>query len=308
MILKKVIIKTNTEGSDIVSSILLNNGCNGTTIVDKNDVTMTARTPKEATELTKYYPESVLVVGVIETIDADVAIKNITNELNNLYKTSPNFGDLTFRTEEVNSEHWTDIWQDYYKAYIVGKIKICGTWQKQSKSLFKIPILLNPGAAFGTGQHPTTELVIRAMQKLNLKNKTVMDVGAGSGILGICALKLGAKFAYLIDIDDVAIDASELNSKTNNVQDKVTVIKKDIIYTEDTTLKADILLVNISNEINLDFAKNVNNHVNENGIVILSGILPEYKNKIIEAYGNKGYDIISELTLDNWITYVLRKK
>lgn len=308
MILKKVIVKTTTEGADVVSTVLLNNGCNGTTIVDKSDVIIMTKTQKEATELTKFYPESVLVVGVIESCDSDKALANIEKELAKIKTNSPAFGELTVRTEEVNSEHWTDIWQDYYKAYIVGKIKICGTWQKQNKSLFKIPVLLNPGAAFGTGQHPTTELVIMAMQKQNLKDKIVMDVGCGSGILGICALKLGAKHAILLDIDNVAIESSELNAQTNNLKDKVTVIKKDIIYAKDTTLKADIIFVNINSKINLDFATNVNNHVDTNGIIMLSGILPEYRQKIKDAYEVQGFEVLNELTLDNWITYVMRKK
>lgn len=308
MILKKVIVKTTTEGADIVSSVLINNGCTGTTIVDKSDVVIATKDDKSASELTRFYPESVLVVGVIEHEDPKVALQSIKDVLAELKKNTKGLGALTIRTEEVNSEHWSDIWQDYYKAYIVGKIKICGTWQKQTKSLFKIPVLLNPGAAFGTGQHPTTELVIMSMQKLNLKGKIVMDVGCGSGILAICALKLGAKHAIMLDIDDVAIDSSTLNAQTNNVKDKVTVLKKDIIYKADKELKADVIFVNINSKINMDYAKNINNNLNENGTVILSGILPEYRDKIKNAYEVQGFEVCDELTLDNWITYVMRKK
>ena len=146
------------------------------------------------------------------------------------------------------------------------------------------------------------------MQKLNLHGKTVMDVGCGSGILAICALKLGAKHAIMLDIDDVAIDSSILNAQTNNVKDKITVLKKDIIYEADKKLKADIIFVNISSSINLDYAENINYNINPNGIVILSGILPEYKEKTKITYESKGFEVLSELTLDNWITYVMRKK
>lgn len=307
MIFKKVIVKTNSDGADIVSSILLDNGCNGTTIVDKSDVIIVAKDDKTATELTKYYPQNVLVVGVIEVEDANSAIEQITKELETIKKNSNKLGALTLRTEEVNSEHWTDIWQDYYKAYTIGKIKICGTWQRQSKSLFKIPVLLNPGAAFGTGQHPTTELVIMSMQRLNLKNKTIMDVGCGSGILGICAVKLGAKHAYMLDIDNVAVESAMLNAQTNNVKDKVTVLKKDIIYKKNNSLKADIIFCNINSKINYDYAANINNNINKDGVAILSGILPEYRALIKDAYTKQGFEVMSELTLDNWITYVMRK-
>lgn len=307
MILKKVIVKTTTEGSDLISAILIENGCTGTTIVDKSDVVIATKDAANASELTRFYPESVLVVGVIESDNPSESLKNIRAQISALKASGVKLGELTLRTEEVNSEHWSDIWQDYYKAYVVGKIKICGTWQKQSRSLFKIPVYLNPGAAFGTGQHPTTELVIMAMQKLNIKNMTVLDVGCGSGILGICALKLGAKCATLIDIDDVAIESSELNAQTNNLKDKITVIKRDIIYKEDKELKGDLLLVNINSETNLDYAKNINNNINPSGLVILSGIIPEYRDKIKNAYTKVGFEVLSELTLDNWITYVMRK-
>ena len=307
MILKKVIVKTTSEGADLVSSLLINNGCNGTTIVDKSDVIIAIKDDKFASELTRFYPKSVLVVGVIQNDNPEESIENIKLQLSQLKSAAKGVGELTLRTEEVNSEHWSDIWQDYYKAYIVGKIKICGTWQKQNKSLFKIPVLLNPGAAFGTGQHPTTELVIMAMQKLNLKGKTVMDVGCGSGILAICALKLGAKHAILLDIDEVAVESSILNAQTNNLKDKVTVLKKDIIYKADKKLKADILFVNINSKTNMDYASNINNNINPNGTVILSGILPEYREKIREAYELQGFEVCNELTLDNWITYVMRK-
>jgi len=307
MILKKVIVKTNSEGADIVSAILIENGCSGTTIVDKSDVVVTAKDDRTVSELTRYYPQNVLVVGVINNEDPEQDLAQIEKELKELKANTKSLGELSVRTEEVNSEHWSDIWQDYYKAYTIGKIKICGTWQKQTKSLFKIPVLLNPGAAFGTGQHPTTELVIMSMQRLSLKGKTVMDVGCGSGILGICALKLGAKHAYLLDIDDVAIDSSILNAQTNNVKNQVTVLQRDIIYKEDKTLKADIIFCNINSKINLDYANNVNNNINENGVVILSGILPEYRHAIKDAYTRKGFEVMSELTLDNWITYVMRK-
>ena len=308
MILKKVIVKTTSEGADLVSSILINFGCTGTTIVDKADVIVACKDNKSANELTRFYPESVLVVGVIENENPIESLNKIKAELKSLKENSTNLGALTVRTEDVNSEHWSDIWQDYYKAYIVGKIKICGTWQKNSRSLFKIPILLNPGAAFGTGQHPTTELVIMAMQKLNMKDKVVVDIGCGSGILGICAVKLGAKHAIMLDIDDVAIDATNLNAQTNNIKDKVTVIKKDVIYKPDNTIKGDILFVNINSKTNMDYAENVNNNLIDNGLVILSGILPEYREKIKNAYEKVGFMIVEELTMSNWITYILRKK
>ena len=307
MIFKKVIVKTTSDGADLVSSILLENGCNGTTIVDKNDVLSVTCNEQLSAELTAFYPPNVLVVGIIELDDPTSAIASIKSELEELKSTNKKLGALTTRIEEVNSEHWADIWQDYYKPYTIGKIKIYGTWQKQTGALFKIPILLNPGVAFGTGQHPTTELVIKYMQKINLKDKSVLDIGCGSGILGICALKLGAKEATLVDIDDVAIDSSLINSDINGLANKVSVIKEDIIYKENKSIHADIIFCNISSQIDLDYAKNINNNINKNGIAILSGIRSEYLQTTKEAYKNQGFEIVSEDTLDNWYALLMRK-
>lgn len=306
MILKKVIIQTNHVGADTISAILLMNGCTGTTIIDKADVKAITDDKTIITEVTKFYPKEVLVVGVIDSESPTKFLTRIEKAVDNLKQTMTTFGTLNIRTEDVNSEHWTDLWQDYTKAYTIGKLKIYGSWQKPSFSLFKIPVILNPGAAFGTGQHPTTELVISAMQKLNIKDKSILDIGCGSGILAICALKLGAKTATLVDIDDVAIDSSELNCKTNQLENRVTIVNKDLVYKKDSSIKADILLVNISSSINLDYAKNVLNNINPAGYIILSGILPEKKEIIKEAYKEKGFKLIEELEKDGWTALVMK--
>ena len=307
MILKKVIVKTTTDGADLVSSILLDNGCNGTTIVDKNDVLLATRDDCLSAELTTYYPPHVLVVGIIEQEDPATYIERIKESLEKLKAVDKKYGALTTRIEEVNSEHWADIWQDYYKPYTIGKIKIFGTWQRITNSWLKIPVFLNPGAAFGTGQHPTTELIISAMQKINLKDKTILDIGCGSGILGLCALKLGAKFAYLLDIDDVAIESAHLNSQTNKLSDNVSIIKKDIVYKKNNEIKSDVIFCNINSQIVLDYAKNINNNINENGVAILSGIRSEYKSAIKEAYEKQGFEFVSERELENWFVCIMKK-
>lgn len=307
MLLKKVIVKTTTYGTDLVSAILLSNGCSGTTIVDKFDILNYVRNEKEVAELTKFYPKEALVVGVIEDENASPYITKIRDLLKPL-KEDKRYGAVSVRIETVNSDHWADIWQDYHKPYTIGKIRIFGTWQKSSFNPFKTNIYLNPGAAFGTGQHPSTEIVIREMQKLNLKNKTIVDVGAGSGILGIVALKLGAKHAYLIDIDDISIDACHLNSKTNGVEEKVTILNTDLVYTKNTEIKGDVLFVNISSQINLDYAKNISLNTESDGYVILSGILPEYTEKTIEAYQKHGFSLINKLSLNNIFGLLLLKK
>lgn len=311
MILTKVIVNTTTEASDLVANILMQNGSNGATIVDKSDViNFMHQYPalNYDNNIVACYPEQVLVVGVLAPENSEQGVKQIKQDLQKLLKNSPfNVGELSLRTENVNDEHWVDIWMDYYRPFTVGKLKIYASWQKRGYDIFKVPIVLKPGPAFGTGQHPTTELTLKAMQEINLKGKTVLDIGCGSGILGIAAIKLGASKAYLIDIDDVALDASGENSEINKVQDKVTILNKDLIYSPCTDIVGDVIVMNITSEVDKDYAKNIKNNLTNGGMAVISGILPEYEEATINEYKANGLEIVKRYEKDNWVSYLIKR-
>ncbi len=312
MILTKVIVNTTTEASDLVANILIQNGSSGATIVDKSDVINFMHQYPALNydpNIVSCYPEQVLVVGVLAPESADSGVKSIKMDLQQLLKNSPfNVGELSVRTESVNDEHWLDIWMDYYRPFSVGKLKIYASWQTRKHDLFKLPIVLNPGPAFGTGQHPTTELTLKAMQEINLKNKILLDIGCGSGILGIAGIKLGASKAYLIDIDDVALDASNENSELNGVLDRVEILKKDLIYSPSDDIVAGCIVMNITSEVAIDYAPNIKHNLIVGGYAIVSGILPEFAEDVANKYKENGCEIIKKYEKDNWVSYLIIRR
>ena len=310
MILTKVIVNTTSDGSDLVANILISNGSNGATIVDKKDVvSFMADNPKlEYSEtIITFYPTQALVVGVVQKENQEETLKQIKKDLSALQKNSPfNVGELSIRTEDVNDEHYVDIWMDFYKPYVVGKLKIYASWQKIAKSFFKVPIIVKPGPAFGTGQHPTTECCLELLQKIPVAGKSILDIGTGTGILAICALKLGAKVACLTDIDDVAIESSNENCEINGCLNKVTILKEDVVG--NPSINADIVFLNISTEWALNYAENIKKNINKNGHLIVSGVYEYDKEKVFNHYKSCGYEIEKEMTKDGWVTFLARVK
>lgn len=310
MILTKVVISTTTECSDLVSNILIENGSEGTTIVDKNDVKNIQNEKGlwvdyiEA-DITKYYPPSVLVVGVINQKGHKDALKNIEKQLLKLsQQTSFNCGELTYRTEKVNDEHWVDIWVDFYKPITIGKFVIYANWQKTKKHLFKKPIILDPGAAFGTGQHPTTSMCIKLLQDIDLKNKFVLDIGCGSGILGIIAVKLGASSAYLTDIDPTACENAKTNAKLNNVSDKLTIKEENLVG--DTSKKGDVVVANITSDVLITFSKNIHKNISSGGLIIISGIIDERAAEVEKVYNKAHFSTVKKLSENGWNAYLMK--
>lgn len=312
MVLTKVIVNTTTEGSDLVSALLFKNGVTGTTIIDKKDVEEVINNKdkffydyidEHITD--NYHPTAVIVVGVLDEKVLETATSSIKKDLRVLSeKATVNVGELTVRFEKVNDEQWQDMWKDFYKPVNVGKIVIYADWQKPKWNPFRVSVLLRPGIAFGTGSHPTTSMVIDLMQKIKLKGKSVADIGAGSGILGISAVKLGAAKAYLTDIDKKAYDDAVFNVKLNELEDKITVKVEDMI--KEKGVKYDILLMNINADTLIKFADKVKNHLNEYGYIILSGIIDEKSASVKEAYGKQGFKVIKETSEDGWTAVLLR--
>lgn len=307
MQLTKVIVKTTSYGSDFVSDILISNGSLGTTFIDKENTKKFLSeqnqnlNKQEIEKIVQSYPDYVLVVG---TVEKKSDVDNITKDLSVLAKNATdNVGELVVRTEQISDDHWTDIWTDFFKPFTIGNIKIYSTLHKQSLDLFKTKIILKPGPAFGTGQHPTTLSCIKFLQKLNLKNKCVFDIGCGSGILGIVALKSGAKEVLFTDIDNSAILDTNTNLKLNKLNAKV--LKEDIIG--NPNYKTDILVCNISTEVCLSFVDKISQNLNNKAFLILSGIIDENTQIVTNAYSKKGFNMIEKVSLDGWTTILLEK-
>lgn len=184
--------------------------------------------------------------------------------------------------EEIADQVWERAWMEYYRPMkFAGKLWVCPTGQERREEN-TVCLLLDPGLAFGTGTHPTTALCLEWLASHDLTGKTVIDYGCGSGILAIAALLLGAKIVHAVDIDPQAITATEDNAVKNNVQNKIICCLPEQFKV--TNVKADVVLANILAKPLIDMVGQIAGLVVSKGQLVLSGILSEQADSVIDAY------------------------
>jgi len=201
-------------------------------------------------------------------------------------------------SKQENSD-WIKEYQDSIKPIAIDKFYIHPTWDEPSSELINIAI--DPALAFGTGHHPTTASALQAISKYVKSEDTLLDVGCGSGILGIAAMKLGAT-VDACDTDIVSVENSEVNAELNSQ-------KFNNIWEGSCTLtdkKYDIVVANIVADVLTFIAKELKSALNENGILVISGILDKYEKKVLNFY--KDCEIVERIAQDEWLTFILKLK
>ena len=182
--------------------------------------------------------------------------------------------------EAIADQEWERAWMEYYKPMkFADRLWVCPTDQEQHES-GTVCLTLDPGLAFGTGTHPTTALCLEWLASHELSDKLVIDYGCGSGILAVAAVLLGAKVAHAVDIDPQAITATESNALKNKVEDNI----KTYLPEQFTPFQADIVLANILAKPLIDMAEQICALVVSGGQLVLSGILYEQAESVINAY------------------------
>ncbi len=207
--------------------------------------------------------------------------------------------------EGMREEDWAESWKQYYKPVRLGKITIVPAWEDYSPEEGETIIRMDPGMAFGTGTHETTRLVIRLMQNQISGGERVLDMGTGSGILSICAAKLGAKSCNAYDIDPVAVKVAKENVKDSGFEN-INVGTSDLLSGVDASgEKYDLCLANIVADIILRMLPDINRYVKPEGKIILSGIISPRAEEIREAVKKHGYKILCEETENDWLAMVI---
>ncbi len=185
-----------------------------------------------------------------------------------------------WRCDLVEDQEWERAWMEFYKPMkFADKLWVCPTDQEQYEP-GTVCLTLDPGLAFGTGTHPTTALCLEWLSSHDLAGKTVIDYGCGSGILAVAAILLGAKHAHAVDIDPQAITATQSNALKNQVQDKISCTLPE----QFAPFQADIVLANILAKPLIDMAKAISNLVAPGSQLVLSGILHEQAESVMDAY------------------------
>jgi ribosomal protein L11 methyltransferase len=201
-----------------------------------------------------------------------------------------------FRHELIKDQEWERAWMEFYKPMkFADKLWVCPTDQEQYES-GTVCLTLDPGLAFGTGTHPTTALCLEWLASHDLAGKTVIDYGCGSGILAVAAILLGAKEAHAVDIDPQAITATLSNALKNNVQDKISCYLPE----QFTPFQANIVLANILAKPLIDMAEQISNLVAPGSQLVLSGILHEQAESVMNAY-QKYITFNAPVQQEDWI-------
>jgi ribosomal protein L11 methyltransferase len=207
--------------------------------------------------------------------------------------------ELECTQNKLKNSDWVEMYQKSIEPLAIEKFYIHPTWDEPNKEL--INIVIDPALAFGTGHHPTTASSLKAVSRYVTKNSTVIDVGCGSGILGIAAMKLGA-VVDACDTDIVSVENSIKNATLNSLE--FNDIWEGSITK--TNKKYDIVVANIVADVLTFISKDLKNALNENGILILSGILDKYETKVLNFY--KECEIIQRIAQDEWVTLILKTK
>lgn len=308
-------VHTTTEASEIISDIMWNYTDFGVTICDRNDI-IALQKSKDSTywdymdnELTQDKSSDVLVKCYIAEADADTIIPAILRDILNAKELSGGcvpFGTLEDTKRSVDGDDWIDVWKKHFRPIHLGKIVVVPEWIKYSAQADEKIVLLDSNMAFGTGEHETTSMCVEWIQEFLTPDSVCIDVGCGSGILGISAIKLGAKKAYLTDIDPIAVESALHNCQLNGVADKAVVAHSNLL--DNTDICGDIMFANITGEVLKMLAPSIPKNLKENGVLILSGIIDSRLDMVKEAYSRVGMDVLFERKKGEWFSLVLKRR
>jgi ribosomal protein L11 methyltransferase len=244
-------------------------------------------------------------------VRVDKRIEALAGYINDLVQLFPALPKPEWSTELVMDANWGEEWKKYFKPLRVTKnIIIKPTWERYSPGGHDIIIEVDPGMAFGTGQHPSTRMCLQAMEDLILQDRTargwrVMDVGAGTGILGIAAAKLGVGKVICIDIDKQAAEIARENVRTNGVEDKVEVVHCDVTTIHDTF---DLIVANLTAKMLIKLRPHLISLLGRGGFVVMSGIIEQNRDDMEHHFFTEPFVVHRTITEKEWVCYVLTKE
>lgn len=317
---KKFTLTTTTEAVDLISSMFDEIGIEGIEIEDNTPLTE-AETKGMFIDILPELPpdEGVAKVSFYLDPDSGVNIEEMLKRVEEGLSELSMFTDLgacTMESGETEDKDWINNWKQYFKPFTVDDILIKPTWEEVPKEHEdKLLIEIDPGTAFGTGQHETTQLCIRQLKKYVTPETQLLDVGTGSGILGITGLKLGAKEVFGTDLDENAIVAVKENMEANQIPpEKFHVLKGNIIDDEEVQKKVgfeayDVVVANILADIIILLQKEIPVHIKKGGIFITSGIINMKEEAVKKAFAeNQAFELVEITYQGEWVSVTVRKK
>ena len=313
---KQFRLKTTTQAEDIVSSMLADLGIEGVQIEDK--IPLTEQDKEQMfVDILPDIPDddgtAYLTFYLDEEEDVAPVLMNVRKELEDM-RAFLDVGECTIEESETEDVDWVNNWKQYFHQFYIDDILVIPSWEKvKPEDSDKMVIHIDPGTAFGTGMHETTQLCIRALKKYVTSETEILDVGCGSGILGMLALKFGAKHSLGTDLDPCAIDATHENMEVNGIRkDQYEVMIGNII--DDKAVqdavgyeKYDIVAANILADVLVPLTPVIIHQMKPGAVYITSGIIEDKETVVVEAVKAAGLEVLEVNHQGEWVSVVARK-
>ena len=309
-------LTTTTEAEDIVSSMLMDLGIQGVQIEDKVPLTQGDK-EQMFVDILPDMPEddgkAYLTFYLDEDEDAGTILMQVRRELEEM-RSYLDVGECTIEESQTEDVDWVNNWKKYFHQFYIDDILVIPSWENvEPKDQDKMIIHIDPGTAFGTGMHETTQLCIRQLKKYVTEDTEILDVGCGSGILGMLALKFGAKHSVGTDLDPCAIDATHENMEVNGIRkDQYEVMIGNIIDDKEVQDKVgyekyDIVVANILADVLIPLTPVILHHLKAGGIYITSGIIDVKEEVVVEAVKASGLEVLEVNHQGEWVSVTARK-
>lgn len=309
-------LKTTTEAEDIVSSMLMDLGIEGVEIEDKVPLTQADKEQMFVDILPEIEADdgvAYLSFYLDDGEDTDTVLANVKKELEEM-KSFLDIGECTIEESETEDVDWVNNWKKYFHQFYVDDVLIIPSWEEvKPEDEDKMIIHIDPGTAFGTGMHETTQLCIRQIRKYVTPQTRILDVGCGSGILGMLALKFGAEYSVGTDLDPCAIDATYENMEVNGIEkSQCEVMIGNIIDDKEVQDKVgyekyDIVVANILADVLVPLTPIIVHQLKKGGIYITSGIIDMKEETVVNAVKEAGLEVLEVTYQGEWVSVTARK-
>ncbi len=306
----EISIQTSHEAVELIAEIFRDLGASGVVIEDPELVNDYITSGKwDYTDIPIAKETEVVVEKAYLPVNGELEgrIQTLQQEIKALESRGVNTAPAVLTTAELQDEDWSDTWKQYFHTEKPGeRVVIKPTWEEYEPQDDEVVIELDPGAAFGTGTHATTSMCIRQLEKLVKPGMTVFDVGTGSGILSIISAKLGATNIQAVDYDDSVLKIVEENLEQNNVQDIISVARSDLM--QNVHGKAELVIANIIADIIIRLFDQLDEHLEQGGTLLTSGIIEDRIEDVLAAAEAHGYGVVERLENKGWACITFKRK
>lgn len=213
------------------------------------------------------------------------------------------------RVSSLKEEDWANAWKEHFQVHRIGdRVVIRPPWREYEPKDDEVVVVLDPGMAFGTGLHPSTKLSMLGTEEVVKPGDKVLDVGTGSGILAIAAIKIGATRADTVDVESVAVRATAENAERNGVADRIAVKQGSVGPGEPFFGEQyDVVIANIIARILIELSEPIVQHTKLGGSIVLAGIIESREQDVIEAFTSQGAEVVNRRSQEDWVSLVLRR-